>query len=615
LWLLVGIVTLAVIAIFSWFCFLFREPDASLARLLIPAFGMGATLFAVNGLTAHWMSKRYVVDFAALQNSGGAYRKALVSLSRAPVIFLAVFIANFALYTVTYFAFARNFGLRTDLLLPFFFFLLAFGALFGAFLYAFCDDLAAKTLLNARLTVFPPDLRARRQGQKSVLNTTLLISASIIFNLTLSYLGLQITDLADRGDLGLNYVFIGVTAVLFFAIVETQVAVWSRNNGKIYGLIIAQLDQLTQSERDLSRRVLIGSVDELATIAGFVNAFCAGLGVDMKSLKAAQTDLSDYGSTLGQNAAESAAAVNQISTNLDRIREKTESQAASVVESSSAVQEIARNIESLNGLIGNQAASVVQSSASIEQMVSNLNAINSSVEKMAGMFRKLSEAAATGIHNQDLSRESVKKIIDRAESLRSANTVISKIASQTNLLAMNAAIEAAHAGAAGLGFSVVADEIRHLAETSRRETVNIKGELAQVSAALGEVASASDASGASFNDVAAQISSTDELVRLIQQAMAEQQEGVKQIMEALKAMNDITEQVRLGSHEMHVGNDMVLDEMSRLQSASLDVKGGIDEISRGSQEVATGSKTVSTVAERTRETIERMETVVGAFKV
>jgi methyl-accepting chemotaxis protein len=228
-----------------------------------------------------------------------------------------------------------------------------------------------------------------------------------------------------------------------------------------------------------------------------VNSFCGTLAADINALKGAQHELSDYGTTLGENATESAAAVNQISVNIDSIREKAESQSAGVVESSSAVQEIARNIESLNQLIAGQAASVAQSSASIEQMIGNIRAIDVSVGKMAGMFRSLSEAADEG-EESGMTRASVGKIIERAESLRVANAAIAKIASQTNLLAMNAAIEAAHAGSAGLGFSVVADEIRTLAETSARETKNIKNELAQVNAAVSDVVSASDASSSSF---------------------------------------------------------------------------------------------------------------------
>lgn len=612
---LVAAVSLASVLIFMWFCFLFREPEASLAVLFGTAGLLGLVMTAVNVVVMERLGKGFFHNFAALQKKEGELKKALSSLGKAPLAFFVAFAIHFAVYVLVFFPLAKMDGLRTDIFVQLFFFLQSFGFLFAAFLYAFAENLASKTLLAQGLDRHPAGLGANRQKQKNILNTSLLVGIAIVFNLTLSFLGMRITDYEGAADTRMNMLFIVVTAGLFFCIIEAQVLVWARNNSTAFKRIIGQLDSLTSSDRDLTRRVNISSVDEFAIIAGQVNAFCETLSADIGILKEAQAELSEFGNTLGANAAESAAAVGQISANIDNIRQKQDGQSAGVIESSSAVQQIAKNIESLNQLIGQQASAVTQSSASIEQMISNINSISSSVGRMAGMFEELSASAETGSRNQTQTRLSVEKIIERAESLKSANAVIAKIASQTNLLAMNAAIEAAHAGEAGLGFSVVADEIRTLAETSTRETKNIKQELAQVSAAVAEVVDASKASAQSFSQVAEKIQTTDELVQSIRQAMSEQQEGAGQVMEALKNMNDITAQVRLGSQEMHTGNSMVLDEMNRLQTSTIEVKNSVDEIASGSAEVADGSRTVSTIAENTRKTISRMDEVIRVFKI
>ena len=142
-------------------------------------------------------------------------------------------------------------------------------------------------------------------------------------------------------------------------------------------------------------------------------------------------------------------------------------------------------------MIETQASGVEQASGAIEQMIENINSVSSSVEHMAGSFENLLKSTEAGVEKQKSVGVKIKDIETQSAELQGANHIISEIAAQTNLLAMNAAIEAAHAGDSGKGFSVVADEIKKLSENSQRESNKISEQLNAITNSIAEVVEAS----------------------------------------------------------------------------------------------------------------------------
>ena len=152
-------------------------------------------------------------------------------------------------------------------------------------------------------------------------------------------------------------------------------------------------------------------------------------------------------------------------------------------------------------MIRQQADGVTQASSAVEEMIGNIQSVNASVDKMASSFAQLEQQSREGQQKQAAVNEKILQIEEKSKTLQEANQAIASIASQTNLLAMNAAIEAAHAGEAGKGFAVVADEIRKLSETSTAQSKTIGEQLKSIQTSIIEVVTGSQESSKAFTSV------------------------------------------------------------------------------------------------------------------
>jgi len=366
---------------------------------------------------------------------------------------------------------------------------------------------------------------------------------------------------------------------------------------------------------DLTKRIIINSNDEIGELAHFFNGTLETIKNLVGTIKYKINGLNHTSFELSENMSKTSATVKQITSNLDNMRNLMVNQETGAEEAGKAVNNIKENIDDLNRMIMEQTESVNMSSSAIEEMTANIHSVTQTLVENSKNVTVLTSASENGKQGLQLVAQEIQGIARDSEGLLEINSLMNNIASQTNLLSMNAAIEAAHAGEAGKGFAVVADEIRKLAESSSNQSKTTAAMLKKIKASIDNITKSSNEVLARFEAIDSSVKTVSQHEQNILNAMEEQETGGKQILESISRLRDITSSVKKGSDNMADSGKTLVKETDGFIKTSKETVEGMNEILTGVNQINVSVSQVNEMSHENNKNFDALKLETDKFNV
>lgn len=369
------------------------------------------------------------------------------------------------------------------------------------------------------------------------------------------------------------------------------------------------------ADRDFTDPPALMGKDEIGMLAVHLREVTESLSGFFAMVKAAAKNVTDLKDSLSAGTTESAAAVNQISKNIESIKSQFSILDSSIAQSTKALADIGRYLNTFSQDSSGQAASMEQAGKELSETVEAVNSVSHHINDKVQSAEKLKSVVGEGEEQVQSTNEIIKSVSYDINGILEIIELIDQISEQTNILSMNAAIESAHAGAAGAGFAVVAEEIRKLAESTQDNAQRIGDALTSITDKITKVLEASDNSAQSLKDITGEVNSfASELIGISHIALNTSQKSI-QVGEAIKESIEATRRFSQGTIDMNERHRAILDAMENIKAISDETMAGITEIDLGSKEILKSVLHVEEISMQSRERAAELESALENFSV
>ena len=414
-------------------------------------------------------------------------------------------------------------------------------------------------------------------------------------------------------------IFLIVSLAVFFVVVGFIAAYFLGHSiVKPVGTVAYTLQDISGGEGDLTKRIVLKKIkakDEISDLAHYFNLTIDKIKNLVVGVKEKTTSLSATGEELATNMMETVSAINQITANIQNIKTRIKTQRESVEKTDTSMEQIMDSVEALNKSVDEQQAGVSQSVADIQGFIKNIGGVTQTLTNNMSSIKELAASSEVGRASVQEVAADIQEISHDSEGLLEINEVMESIASQTNLLSMNAAIEAAHAGETGRGFAVVAEEIRKLAESSSEQSKTINSVLKKIETSIKKIRNSVESVLKKFEAIDAGVKIVVTQEDAIQHAMEAQEYDSGRMLETINKLSGLTETVKQVAANMLIESGKVITESKALKDETSEITDGMSEMASGAEQINVSVNYVNEISFKNKGNVEDLVKAVSRFKV